>query len=434
MTPPAAHPVFAHILDDLDHPAMYWQIGVLLISLVVAWVVDRIIQGRPRPADTQFVSAWTLSQGSIRRVAFPLSALLGTLAGTVILRRLFPGHVHLLELATTLLMAMALIRFTVYMLRKVFTVGAWLKAWERWIAGSVWMVIALHLTGFLPELVEMLDGIGFSVGKGKISVLNLFTGLLATVGTMLVALWLGRALEAKVMLVEALDMNLRVVLSKVGNALLVVVGVLVALSAAGIDLTLLSVFGGALGVGLGFGLQKIASNYVSGFIILLDRSVRPGDTLTVDNKFGQVDQLTARYLVLRSLDGTESIIPNETLITSTVINHSYSNKQIRMNLPVQVAYGSDLDQVMALMVAAGAAQERVLRDPPPKAYLVSFGDSGINMELGVWISDPEEGQLNLRSDINLAMWRAFKEHGVSIPFPQREVRMLGAQAGPAPDD
>jgi small-conductance mechanosensitive channel len=239
------------------------------------------------------------------------------------------------------------------------------------------------------------------------------------------AMWLGRVLETRVMATEHLDMNLRVVLSKLFRALLVVLGILVALPLAGIDITVLSVFGGALGVGIGFGLQKIASNYVSGFIILLDRSIHPGDSLTVDGRFGTVSQLTARYMVLKGLDGTEAIIPNETLISSTVINHSYTNRHIRVGISVQVGYQSDLERAMEIMKEAATQQPRVLADPETKVFLKSFGDNGIDLEMSIWINDPEEGQLGLKSDINLEIWRQFQAAGIEIPYPQRDVRIIG---------
>jgi small-conductance mechanosensitive channel len=180
-------------------------------------------------------------------------------------------------------------------------------------------------------------------------------------------------------------------------------------------------------VGLGLGLQKIASNYVSGFIILLDRSVRIGDNITVDNRSGQVTEITTRYVVLKSPDGTEALIPNDTLVTSTVVNQSYTDRKLRVAIPVQVSYRSDLEQAMAILVDAARRQPRVLADPEPSVALKEFADSGINLELGAWISDPEEGRIGLVSAINLEIWREFRRQGIEIPFPQREVRLLGTQ-------
>jgi small-conductance mechanosensitive channel len=365
--------------------------------------------------------------GGISRVAFPLVALLLVVIGKTVLKNWY--SINLLNIATSLLLALALVRLAVYALRKIFAPSGWLHSSERFIATAIWIGLALHLTGFLPEILDAMDELSFHIGRQKISLLTILSGILSVLVTMLVAMWLGRVLENRVMASENLNMNLRVVLSKLFRALLVVLGILVALPLAGIDITVLSVFGGALGVGIGFGLQKIASNYVSGFIILIDRSIHPGDVLTVDNRFGTVSQLTARYLVLRSSDGTEAIIPNDTLITSTVINHSYSNREMRLAIPVQVSYQNDLDKAMALLRQAAEKHPRVLKDPEPKAFLKAFGENGIDLELDIWINDPEEGQLSLRSDINLEIWRQFQAAGIEIPYPQRDIRIIRNQPG-----
>jgi len=193
----------------------------------------------------------------------------------------------------------------------------------------------------------------------------------------------------------------------------------------GIDLTALSVFGGALGVGLGFGMQKIAANYVSGFILLLDRSIRMGNLISVGNERGIVSQITTRYTVLKGMTGIESIVPNETLVGSIVQNETFTDPKVRVSVPIQVSYATDLEKAMAIMVEAAQAQPRVMSDPAPGAFLEAFADSGINLQLGFWIRDPAEGTLGIRSAINMQIWRRFKEEGIEIPFPQREVRVLG---------
>jgi small-conductance mechanosensitive channel len=208
-----------------------------------------------------------------------------------------------------------------------------------------------------------------------------------------------------------------------------VLAVLIALPLVGIDLTVLSVFGGAVGVGIGFGLQKIAANYISGFIILLDRSISPGALITIDNRYGAVTRLTGRYIVLRSLDGTEAIIPNETVVSSTVVNHSYSDNVVRVEIPVQISYQSDIEQALQLMQQAAWHHPRVVKKPEPVALVLAFADSGINLELYAWIADPEGGKGNLRSDIYRELWKLFKANGIEIPFPQREVRILPGSAG-----
>jgi len=219
-------------------------------------------------------------------------------------------------------------------------------------------------------------------------------------------------------------MNLRVVLSKLLRVLLLFIAILIALSAVGLDITMLSVFGGALGVGLGFGLQRIASNYVSGFIILLDKSMQIGDIVTIDNHYGVVSDLRTRYLVLRKLDGTEVIIPNETLITTPVINHSFTDHRGKITMPVQVGYESPLELAMQLMVDIAVRNPRVLVEPAPSVQIKGFAESGIDLMLSFWIPDPEEGSGSLQSDIYLEIWKVFNKNAISIPYPQREVRIL----------
>jgi small-conductance mechanosensitive channel len=288
----------------------------------------------------------------------------------------------------------------------------------------VWAVVALHITGLLPDLIAMLESISFSTGKQKLTLWHLLQGIAAVLVTVLLALWAAGAIEARLNAATGLDGNLRVVFARLSKALLILLAVLIGLPMVGIDLTTLSVFGGALGVGLGLGLQRIASNYVSGFIILLDNSIRIGNVISVGNDRGEVTRITTRYTVVRNITGVEAIVPNELLVGSVVQNESYSDPRVRVALPVQVAYDSDLDRAMAIMAAAASAQPRVLADPAPAVLLAAFADSGINLELGFWVADPQNGTGQLRSDINLAIWREFKQAGISIPFPQRELRIL----------
>lgn len=421
--PQSTHNQLTELLSDLEQTRILWQLAVLGFSLALAWGFNHLLRSHLPKSE----GAIKVGLGGVSRVAFPLVALLLVVIGKTVLKNWY--SINLLNIATSLLLALALVRLAVYALRHIFAPSGWLHSSERFIAMTIWAGLALHLTGFLPEILDAMDELSFHIGRQKISLLTILSGILSVLVTLLAAMWLGRVLENRVMATEHLDMNLRVVLSKLFRALLVVLGILVALPLAGIDITVLSVFGGALGVGIGLGLQKIASNYISGFIILIDRSIHPGDVLTVDNRFGTVSQLTARYLVLRNSDGTEAIIPNDTLITSTVINHSYSNREMRIGIPLQVSYQSDLGKAMSIMREAAENHPRVLKDPEPKTFLKAFGENGIDLELDIWINDPEEGQLNLRSDINLEIWRQFQSAGIEIPYPQRDIRIIGGQPG-----
>lgn len=412
------HNLFLELLNDLGQTGMLWQIAALIFSLTLAWLATRLIR-KQIPAQE---GAWKLGMGGVERIIFPLTALLLVIVAKTLLNHWW--SISVLNLAVPLLLSLALVRLAVYMLRHIFVPGGWLHASERFIAIMIWSGVALHITGFLPEILDVLEEFSFHIGKQKISLLMILSALLSIAVTLLIAMWLASAVEKRLMAADRLDMSLRVVMVKFIRAVLLLLGILVALPIAGIDITVLSVFGGALGVGIGFGLQKIASNYVSGFIILLDRSIRIGDLVTVDSRYGSVSAITSRYVVIRGMDGTEAIIPNETLITSTVLNHSYTNHELRINIPVQVSYDSPLEQAMAIMLEVARKHPRVMQENEPRVFLKTFADNGIELELSLWIRDPEEGQQNLRSEINLDIWRRFQQESIEIPYPQRVVKLL----------
>ena len=248
---------------------------------------------------------------------------------------------------------------------------------------------------------------------------------------MVLAMWVAKIAQTKLMANNHLDINLRIMLSNIIKTVLIVLSVLIALPLVGINLTVLSVFGGALGVGIGFALQKIASNYISGFIILGDRSIRPGDRLTVNNFTGYVTKITSRFVVLRSAAGAEALVPNETFITSMVVNESYTGKALSQSLDVQVSYSSDIVRALEIMQSCAAEQKRVEDSPAPNAFLIGFADNGINLRVTFWVGDPENGFLGLFSAILLDIWKRFNEENIEFPFPQREVRILNEAAEPS---
>lgn len=405
------------------NPEILWQITIIAIGLLTAWSINGLLRAYVmRHAGER----WKVGIEGINRILFPLTSLILVWLGQVVLNPWQPTRI--LGIAITLLVAMAVIRLLVYALRYIFAPGTWVRAMENAIATAVWLVLAMYLSGLLPSLLNTLNNISFGVGKSRITLLLVAQSILTVLITLIVVLWISRALENKLMRTQQIHMNVRVVLTKLIRVVLSVLAVLVALSAVGFDITLLSVFGGALGVGLGFGLQKIASNYVSGFIILLDKSIHMGDIITVESHYGIVNDLRTRYMVLRKLDGTEVVIPNETLITNAVINHSFTDRKARVQLPIQISYDSPLEQAMQLMHDVAVANPRVLKDPEPSVHIKGFGENGIDLNLDVWIADPEEGSSGLKSDIYLEIWRSFMQHSISIPYPQREIRILADQA------
>lgn len=418
--------LLTRLFDDSQDVVLLWQLGVLALAALAAWGAMRLAQ--PYLARTEIT--WSAGRAGLRRVGFPLLMLLAVLLGREI-AEFWLANTHLLNLAVPLLLALAGVRLAIYALRYAFEPRESLRVWERTAGWLIWGAFALHITGLAPRIHAAMEALSFQSGSHRFSLWLLFQAALVIVVATIAALTLARLIERRLMGFEQMNLSLRMALSKAARTVFLILAVLVALPAVGIDLTVLSVFGGALGVGIGFGLQKVASNYISGFIILLDRSVRIGDLVTVGTSYGQVSQINTRYTLLKALDGTESIVPNETLITQTVINHSLSKPNVRIALPVQVAYDTDLEQAQALMLEAAQRHDRVIHDEPdnlPRVFLKEFADNGIVLELAVWIRDASEGQNNLRSDLNWAIWRGFKAAGIEIPFPQRVVHWRPAAA------
>lgn len=413
-------------LSDLAHPDLLWQVLALVSCLAVALLVARASRRHLRHRDDQTTAL-------AGRLFFPLVALALLLPTKATLALVI--HTNILKVAVPLLVSLAIVRSVIYILRRAFSPSGWLAASERFVVFLVWGASALYLTGLSPMVIDAMEQVDFTVGKQRLDLWMVVHGAVTVFATLLVALWVSGIAETRLMAADRLDSSLRVVLARIAKALLSLVAILVSLSMVGIDVTTLSVFGGALGVGLGFGLQKIASNYVSGFIILLDHSIRLGNVIAIDaNTSGVVTQITTRYTVLRSLTGTEYLVPNELLVAQIVQNQSFTDSRVFLKTRVQVAYDADVEAAMAVLVEAAGGHARALADFPPRAYLVEFADSGITLEVGFWINDPQEGTGNIRSDVNLAIWRAFKARGIDIPFPQREVRLLGdnTAAGKAP--
>lgn len=404
-----------NIWADLNDPDFVWQVVALVVCIFGAVLVSQWWRSRHEEGAGRLRDAGA-------RLVFPLVGMI--LAGIALFALRHFTNVNLLKLATSLFGSMALVRGLIFVLRQAFPRAAWLATWERIIAALVWSWMALYITDLAPEVIEALEQVVIPVGQEHFSLWTVIHGLFTTFLTVVFALWVAGVIETRLMRIETLDSSLRMVGVRVAKALLTVVALVTSLSLVGIDMTALSVFTGALGVGLGFGLQKIASNYVSGFIILLDRSIRLGNVIQIGADSGKVTQITTRYTVLRHPGGTEFIVPNEALISGVVQNQTLSDSRLRLATTVGVAYDCNLDLAMQLMADAAAAQPRVLIDPEPKVMLTLFADSSINLELGFWICDPEEGRGNIISDINLAIWRAFRENHIEIPFPQRDVRIV----------
>ncbi len=415
--------VLADLWGDLKQPDLLWQIAALAACMLVAWAMARLVRVKTSGEQS---AAVRIGAGGFNRIVFPLVVVGLLLASRAVLSRW--GHAHLLSVAIPVFASLAGIRFVVYLLRLGFAPGGALALWERGIAAVIWAAAALYLSGLLPEIEAVLESVHLSIGKQKFTLMLALESIFWLLVTLLLALWAGSVFEKRLMGAESLHMSLRVVLARLGKAVLLVAAILVVLPVMGIDLTVLSVFGGAVGVGLGLGLQKIASNYVSGFIILLDRSIRLGDWITADNHYGEVKKITTRYTVVRSLAGIEAIIPNDALVTSTVLNNTYADKQLRLTVKVSVAYGTDVEATLSLLSELAGRHPRVLKDPPPNALVIALGDNGIDLEAGFWIEDPEKGRQNVCSEIMVSMLAEFGARGIEIPFPQRDVRLVPREA------
>jgi small-conductance mechanosensitive channel len=410
---------FSRLETALTTPLGWADLAIVIFCVVVAWIIDSQLHARSRAGDPRVAR---LNAG-VARIVFALTALLLLLIGRFAYRR-WGGDPLFIDLAIPLLIALAAIRMIVYAMRRLFANQAWLGTSERAIGFSIWGLAILYFVGVLPEIVQALDELTLPIGKSSISVLTIGKGAGAIVVTLVVVLWLSGMLEQRLLLATSLDVNTKAIFAKLVRALLLVVGILFALDAIGFDLTLLTVFGGALGVGIGLGLQKLAANYIAGFTILIDRSIRLGDLITVDNKFGVVSRVTSRYVVVKGQDGVEAIVPNETLVTTSVLHHPHPSHDIKVVIPVQVGYETDLGQALRLMEEAARAEPSTLKEgKAPVAQLVQFADNGIQLELIFWVRDPERGHGVAKSDVGQRVLEAFRQNKVAIAYPRREVRM-----------
>jgi small-conductance mechanosensitive channel len=300
----------------------------------------------------------------------------------------------------------------------------------------VWLIAALALLGWLDVVENTLNHIDLVPGRAQFSLWALLKGLVVVTAFLLVASLIARAIERHVMRLDQVAVSTRVGISKFTNFLLIGLGILLGVNAAGVDVTTLNVLTGAIGLGLGFGLQSVASNFVSGFVLLMDKSIKPGDVIsfatgsatgagasTSTGNFGWVQELRGRYVVVRDRDGVDTLVPNQNLITSPFINWSYSDQRVRLKLPVNVSYDDDPEIALQLLLQAAENHPRILRDPTPVSRLISFEDNGMRLEIRFWIADPVNGVNNVRSDVNRAIWRIFRANGIRIPVPQLESRL-----------
>jgi small-conductance mechanosensitive channel len=425
-------------LVQLTSPQVLAALLALAIALVVALWVARILHRRrardvaanlPPRADRALDHAL---EGAV--ILAPILAALVTL---------FAAHLALgsLESATAIIgagiravAALAVVRLGVWVLGLLLGPESWVRSRGNSITIVLWIITAMALLGWLDVIEASLNRINLIPGKSQFSLWALLKGLVVITAFVVVASLIARGLERHVMRLDQLAVSTRVGISKATTFLLVALGMLLGINAAGVDITTLNVLTGAIGIGLGFGLQSVASNFLSGFVLLMDKSIKPGDVISFtghedasSGNFGWVQELRGRYVVVRDRDGVDTLVPNQNLINSPFINWSYSDQRVRLKLPVTVSYDDDPELALKLLLEAAENHPRILHDPPPVSRLISFEDSGMRLEIRFWIADPVNGVNNVRSDVNRAIWRIFRQHNVTIPVPQRDMRMHDAR-------
>ncbi len=407
----------ARLGEALLKPAALFELGVLVACLALAWLVARLLRG----AEAKPGSIW-FGRRIVDGVLFPVLALMAALLARWALALWLQHPIAVFKLVVPILVSLVVIRLTVRVLRASFPESHLMRVVERSVSWMAWAAVVLWVTGVLPVLLAELDTITWKVGSTRLSLRVMLEGAVSAVIAMLVALWAGALLEARLLKGATGNLSIRKMAANALRALLLFVGIVVALSAAGIDLTALGVLGGAVGVGIGLGLQKLAANYVSGFVILAEDSMRIGDIVKVDNFEGRITDIKTRYTVIRALNGRESIVPNEMMITQRIENSSLADPKVALNTVVQVAYGTDLDQLFPRILEVVGRVDRVIDDPAPGVLLSNFAADGLELTIGFWIADPDRGLLGVRSEVNRALLRLFDELGVEIPFPQRVLR------------
>lgn len=412
--------------DALLQPSSLIELAVLVSCVLLAWLVVRVIRRASGPVDE---SSILFGRRIIDGVLFPILLLFLAYVVEGFLARVFPLAVF--RMAIPVLLSLALIRLGVKVLQAAFKDAPLVRALERTISWAAWIAMVLWVSGLLPVILEELDDIKWKVGNSTMSVRTMLEGALTAGVVLLITLWISSAIEARLLRsATGSELSLRKAVSNATRAVLMFVGLLLALSSVGIDLTALSVLGGAVGVGVGFGLQKLAANYVSGFVMLAERSVRIGDNVRVDTFEGRITDINARYTVVRAASGRESIVPNEMFIISRIENLSLTDTRVLQSTVVSVGYDSDVALVMRLLSEAALKQSRVLREPGPSVALTNFGADGLEFTLNYWMSDPENGQQNLRSDINVAILQSLRDNHIDIPYPQRVVHTVAVATEP----
>lgn len=430
------------VLQQLTTPPVLLTVLALLLAAMTALLVARALRAQPgRAAREPPPPAHTLDHALRGAVALaPLLAAIAVLIGARVALAAFDVSTAVVDGSMRIVAVLIVARLGVFLLGWVLGPKSWVRSHESRITLVLWAVAVVALLGWLDALEAALNRIRILPGSASLSLWGLLKGLVVVTAFVVVASLIARAIERHIMMLDRLAVSTRVGVSKFIYFLLLGLGVLLGINSAGVDVTTLNVLTGAIGLGLGFGLQSVASNFVSGFVLLMDKSIKPGDVISFTGttgasttgaamgNFGWVQELRGRYVVVRDRDGVDTLVPNQNLITSPFINWSYSDQRVRLKLPVTVSYEDDPEVALKLLVQAAENHPRILRDPPPVSRLISFEPNGMLLEVRFWIADPVNGVNNVRSDVNRAIWRIFRAHGVTIPVAQQDTRILRSRS------
>ena len=425
------------VFEQLTTPEVLAEAVAIIMVLLLAGALAHYIKRWIRPAAHRAdLAVWP------RRLAIASMVLAPAFIAVVLLlflRGLFASFemvTNLIDVMLDLATVYVLVRFGVHALSVSLGPNSWIRSWELQLTVLIGAAIAFQVLGWFDAIERTLDRIDLIPGKAQFSLWSLLKGIVVIAGFLIVTSLIARTIERRVMKLEGIAISTRIGISKFSTFALLALGVLLGVNASGVDLTALTVLTGAIGLGLGFGLQSIASNFVSGFVLLLDKSIKPGDVIsftgttgTSSENFGWVQELRGRYIVVRDRDGVETLVPNQNLMTNSVINWSYSDQRVRIRLPLHISFQDDPEIALQVLVDAAANHPRILKDPGPVSRLMSFENFGMRVEVRFWIRDPMNGVNNVRSDVNREIWRLFKKHGITIPVQQHDVRMIASDAG-----
>jgi small-conductance mechanosensitive channel len=410
---------WAWMLEHVFVLASAVQLAVSVLALGVSILLARKL--RPRLAALPMKPALVRPIAALSDLLLPLVWLTLQWLATVTAQTMeWPNY--FLELVATLLTAWAIISLVSRFARD--------PLWSSVIAWTAWTIAALNILNLLGPTIAVLDSAAVTFGALRISVYTVVKSTLALAILLSVAIYVAGLIESRIRTSRNLSPSVQVLFSKSLKIVLISLAVVIAIRSVGIDLTALAVLGGAVGLGVGFGMQKVIGNLISGVILLIDKSIKPGDVIAVGDTYGWVSGLGGRYVSIVTRDGIEHLIPNELMITQTVENWTHSDSQTRLKIPLGVHYDSDVRVAMELCVEAARETERVLQHPDAKCLLIGFGDSAVDLELRFWIQDAHHGVRNVRSDVLLKIWDKFHEHGIQIPYPQRDLHIRSAQSVP----